>query len=520
MGSRARRSVRQAEKNKRAIEVDHLMGDLGRRAAHGGAITVVAQIVKLVIQLATLAIMARLLSPADFGLVAMATAVTLFVGMFTDLGLSAATVQRKEIASETVSALFYINLAIGIVIAAITIAAAPLAAWAFGDPRVSGVVMMLAVQIPFVAAGAQHNALLRRGMRWITLNSTGIAAQFVGAAVGIGLAWKTDVGYWALVAQSWAAAIVGLVLVWATCPWRPGKVGDWTKVQSAIDFGLHLTGFNFLNYINRQFDDVLIGWRWGAAELGYYTRAYQLLLLPLALVNNPISTAVIPALSRLQEEPAKWREAYLEALKVTLLASCGVATLLVATAKPLVIVLLGTPWVHSSQIFLFLAISMFASVVMNCNGWIYISLGRTKRMFRWNFLVASVLATAFLIGLPYGGIGVATAYSIAIWLLVLPSLAVAAHRSPVTLADIIRSAGPVIAIGGGVAGLVLLTESMFFSVESYLHRLLIFAFEAGILYTAGVAILLMNDSAFTSTKVHLIEFVKGQFARFDQSGAH
>ena len=146
------------------------MGDIGRRAASGGAIAVAAQIVKLLVQFGTLAVMARLLLPADFGLVAMATTVTLFVGLFTDFGLSAATVQRAEIDHGTVSALFYINVATGAALMLLAIAAAPLAAWGFGDPRVSPVVMALAAQIPFVAATAQHNALLRRGMRWVTLH--------------------------------------------------------------------------------------------------------------------------------------------------------------------------------------------------------------------------------------------------------------------------------------------------------------------------------------------------------------
>ncbi len=425
------------------------MGDIGRRAASGGAIAVSAQIVKLLVQFGTLAVMARLLLPADFGLVAMATTVTLFVGLFTDFGLSAATVQRAEIDHGTVSALFYINVATGAALMLLAIAAAPLAAWGFGDPRVSPVVMALAAQIPFVAATAQHNALLRRGMRWVTLHAAGIAAQISGAAVAIALAWQTGLGYWALVAQSWTVALVDLVLVWSLCPWRPGRIDDWQQARSAVGFGMHLTGFNFLNYINRQFDDVLIGWRWGAAELGYYTRAYQLLLLPLSLVNNPVGSAVIPALSRLQSKPEEWRRLYLDALTGSAFFSIGITAFLCSSAQLVVAILYGPNWTETGQIFFYLSIGMFPAAIVNTVGWIYVSTGRTQRMFAWGAIKAVAVIIGFSIGLPYGAKGIAISYSTVECLGTLPALAMAAAGTPVSVSQICRRT--YLIMGAGIA---------------------------------------------------------------------
>ncbi|HEX9769861.1 MAG TPA: lipopolysaccharide biosynthesis protein, partial [Kiloniellales bacterium] len=327
------------------------MADLGQRTAAGGAIAIGAQVVRLVLRLAAAVVMARLLAPEDFGLVAMATTVTAFVGIFTDLGLSAATVQRKEIDHDTVSALFYVNLATGALLMLATIAAAPIAAWGFGDERVSSVVIALAATIPLVAASAQHNALLQRGMRWMTIQWTGIAAQAAGAAVGILLAWRTDAGYWALVAQAWAAALAGLVLVWIACPWRPGRVANWAGARSALSFGLNLTGFNLLNYFHRQFDNVLVGWRWGATDLGYYTRAYMLFMLPLTGIVWPVAAAVIPAMSRLQHEPERWRRLYLTSIAGLMVITAPLSGLLVLFAEPLVLTLFGAQWAPSAPIF-------------------------------------------------------------------------------------------------------------------------------------------------------------------------
>ncbi|TCD15129.1 lipopolysaccharide biosynthesis protein [Oricola cellulosilytica] len=434
------------------LETDHLMADLGYRVASGSIVAVGGRLIRIIIQLASLAILARLLAPEDFGLVAMAATVTIFVGLFTDLGLSAATVQRKEIDDGTVSALFYINLAAGVALMTITIAVAPLVAMFFGDPRVSGVVVALAAQIPLVAAGAQHGALLQRGMRWAAIQWTGISAQLAGAIVGVGLAWKTDTGYWALVAQGWTSALLGTSLVWAVCPWRPGRISSWKKIRTALTFGIQFTGFNFVNYFHRQFDDVLIGWRWGAIELGFYSRAYQLLTLPLSLINAPVGSAVIPALSRLQTDPVRWKQLYLDALATVTLVSSAITALLIATARPLTALIFGPGWEQVADIFALLSISMFATTPLNTTGWIFISLGRTDRMFIWGCLATSVIIVSFLMGLPFGSEGMALAYSVSVSLLLFTGIPFATQNTHIESKMVFSTITPKI-VAGAIAGI-------------------------------------------------------------------
>jgi polysaccharide transporter, PST family len=492
-------TLTQAEKNTRALATDHLMADLGRRTASGGALAIGAQVVKMALHLVTLAVMARLLAPEDFGLVAMAATVTIFVGLFTDLGLTAATVQRRDIDHGTVSALFYINLAMGVVVMLAAMAAAPLAAWFFGDERVTWVVIAMALQIPFAAAAAQHNALLQRGMRWVAIHWTGITAQLAGAVVGIGLAWQTDVGYWSLVAQGWVTIVLGLVLVWLVSHWRPGRVTNWAGARSALKFGLNLTGFNLLNYFNRQADDVLIGWRWGATELGYYSRAYQLLMMPLQLINGPVGTAVIPALSRLQGDPERWRKAYLEALGAVVLVSSGITAILIATAEPLVALLFGPGWDEAATIFALLAISMFAATPMHTVGWVYISLGRTDTMLKWSLIAVPTILLAFLIGLPFGAQGLALAYSCAICALMIPGLALAAHISPVSTLQLFRiiALPTIFGVISALAGIVLLDDR---GQESPLTHLVVASAVPAVLYVTGALAIVLLDPAFAGLK--------------------
>lgn len=500
-------SPSQTEKNRRSLSVESLGAHLGRRTVSGAAIAIGAQLIRMAVQLVSAAIMARLLAPQDFGLVAMAATITGFVALFSDLGLSAATVQRKDIDQDTVSALFLINLGTGSLLMLAAFATAPVAAWVFGDDRVVWLVAALALQIPIAAAAAQHGAILQRGMRWTAIQWSAIAAQLAGAAVGILLAWKTDLGYWALVAQGLTSAVAASVLLWILCPWRPTAIAAWTSVPSALGFGLNLTGFTLVNYFHRQLDTVLIGWRWGATELGYYTRAYNLFLLPLSVINGPLSSAVIPALSRLQGEPARWRTAFLEALSGATLVGSGMTAMLIAGAHPLVAVLFGPGWSPSAEIFTALAISMFAATPMNALGWIYISLGRTRRMFAWSLIATPLYVASFIVALPWGAQGVAGAYSAVFCASVLPGLAFAAKGTPVGLLSMLRVVAPPIVAGAlsAVIGLLVWRGDKF---GNPFAELVMTSAVVGFVYGALALLLLLVDPAYGDLKQRTLLIVQ------------
>ena len=445
------------------LDTAPLMADVGRRAASGGAIAVLFQVIKIVLQLATVSILARLLAPEDFGLVAMATAVTGFVGIFTDLGLSAATVQRKEIAQDTVSALFFVNLGVGFAVMLAAIAAAPLAAWVFGDERVKPLVVALSLTIPFVAASVQHRAILQRGMRWITIQWTDILPQFLGAIAAILLAWGTDAGYWALVVQAWVTAFGGLVVLWTACPWRPGLVREWDEVRPALRFGLSLTGSNLLNYAHRQLDNVLIGWRWGPLELGFYTRAYRLFLMPLTVITWPLAGAMVPAMSRLQAEPDRWRALYLTALAGVVFVTAPSTGLLVILGKPIILLLFGTRWLPAVPVFQLLAISMLLQPIYTSGGWIFVSLGRTSDQLRAGIFAAAWFSAAFAVGVRGGAVGMGLAYTCAFCALVPVWMWWATRRTNVGLAAIVGAVWP--PISAAVVGLSVCAPRVLSKVE-------------------------------------------------------
>lgn len=461
---------------------------------------VLAQVVRVLVQLAFAALLARILKPDDFGLVAMAASVMAFIGLFADLGLSAATVQQKEISHSIVNALFYLNLAISIPVTGAMIAAAPLAGGFFGDDRIGPVIIAMALSLPVAAAGAQHGALLQRSMRWGPLQWTPIVAQLIGGSVAILLALQAQVGYWALVAQSWIAVLVTTLSMWCFCRWRPDFRPAFDDVRAALRFGLNLTGFQLVNYFHRQLDNVLVGKRWGAAELGYYSRAYQLLTLPLALVNGPAGSALVPALSRLQDDPERWRRAFLKAFSAVTLLSSGIAAVMVAAAEPVVLLIYGPGWEAAARIFFLLAISIFVSAPMYMMGWIYNSLGQTGRAFRWSLMVTPVYVASFLAGLPFGAAGVAACYSIAACLAAIPCMAFACRSAPLEVSQLLRASLPSVALGAligtGLAALPLPQMSL-------LARLAASVSLASILYLAGATLILWADPAQAPLKAEL-----------------
>jgi PST family polysaccharide transporter len=217
------------------------------------------QAANFVLKLGSTAVLARLLTPADFGLIAMVTAVTGFVEMFKEAGLSMATIQRAEINHRQISTLFWINLGLSILLMFVVVGLAPAVAWFYGEPQLLWITIALGAMFPLGGLTIQHVALLRRQMRFGTLVSIDVTSNAVGIAAAITAA-AFGARYWALVIMMAASGAANAALVWITCPWVPGLPKRGAGVRPMLAFGGNLTGFAFINYWARSADNVLIGW--------------------------------------------------------------------------------------------------------------------------------------------------------------------------------------------------------------------------------------------------------------------
>lgn len=438
------------------FRIDHLQADLKGRSVRGGTIVLLSQGVKFALQLGSTVVLARLLTPADHGLFALALAITIFFSLFNDVGLSLATVQQAVITHAQVSTLFWINAGLGAVMALLAAAAAPVVGWFYDEPRLKGMMLMLAFVFICVGVRIQHRALLRRQMRFGALAIIEIVSLAIGAAVAVVTAWR-GAGYWALVWSQVATEATSAVGHWMACDWRPGSPMRHSGVRPMLAFGGYQTGNSLFAYVIRNTDNLLIGWRWGAGELGLYGKAYQLLILPLQHVSTPLSTVAVPVLSRLQDDPKRYREYFDKA--VLLSAGLGmplVAFLYVAADKAIPLVL-GPQWGQSIAMFRALAPAAFVDTFVMGVGWTLVSMGQTRRQFAWTSMLAVLTVGCFVVGLPWGAVGVATAFSACRVAMAVPTLIYGCRNSPLRWAAVLRTVSrPAIAAIAAAGGLAIL----------------------------------------------------------------
>ena len=498
----------QAQINARILGEAERLGELGARARRGGAVAVGAQLIRVGLQLVSTSVMARLLLPDDFGVVAMGMVLMAFITVFTETSLSSATIQRDHLTQDTVAGILFINLGMSGAAILLAIALSPFAADYFGDQRVVPIVIGLALALPLQALGSQNYALLTRNMKWIDSHICSTLNLACGLTAAIIAAWVFNAGFWALVVQQWVTSTMGAVLAWWRCPWRPTWVRNWSDPLSTLRFGFNLTGALVMNFLQRQMDSFLIGGRWGTNELGFYSRAYNLLMVPLNFVQGPIQQAMVPALSRLQNEPDKWRRAFLDGYGAVCMVGGAMSCILFGGADPIIDIVFGPGWQKTADIFAYLAIGIAAATPMTTVHWIYISLGRTNIMFYWSLFLVPCFVFAYWLGLDRGGVGVASNYAIAQLLALAPSLFVARWRTPVSMLDIGLATAIPLAVAA-VVGASLRFATAHLNLWGDIAAIMI----AGLLYVGAMAAAVWTLPMYARLKTLAINLLTSAHAR-------
>lgn len=418
----------------RWFETDHLKHDLSGRSVRGGAITLVAQLCKLALTMLVISVLGRLLTPADFGLVAMVTAITGFAAMFKDAGLAMATIQRKHITREQVSTLFWLNVTLGLMLTLLIIAAAPGISYLYGEPRLTMVAIAVAGTFLLSGLSIQHQALLKRQMEFKTLAllefisiAVGTVAAIISAALGA--------GYWALVVQSLTMNLMIMISSWAVVRWIPGRPVRGSGVRAMLKLGYNVSFTRFINYWAGNSDNIMIGMYWNAAALGLYSSAYKLLTLPLIQIMGPMANVMVPVLSRRQDDILQYRQTYIASTRALCYLTGLITALCFGLADQIVYLVLGDQWGDAVPIFRCLALGMIAGPLSNSCGWLFISSDKSGYHVRWELFATPIRVAAFAAGLPWGPIGVAWGYSISTLLLRPPLFYYASKHTPCNLKD-------------------------------------------------------------------------------------
>ena len=401
------------------FETSHLLPDIGGHTVRGGAVTILTHGMKFAVGIVATAILARLLTPQDYGLIGMVAVATNFVSMLKDLGLSYPTVQRAEIDLGEISTLFWVNLGMSILLVAVMVIIAPALSWFYGDPRLTTIAIMTALGFLIGGSAVQHEALLRRQMRFFTLSIIAFVSMVAGYVVGIIMAWY-GFGYWSLVFSQLTLLATSAAGMITLCGWRPGLPRWNSGAKSMLTFGGQVTGYSIINYVSKNLDNLLIGKFWGAQNLGLFSKAGQLVALPSEQIDEPLATVAIPVLSRLGDSAERYRRVYLRMLEKVMLLTMPAITLLIVSADAVVQVILGSQWTSASRIVFFLGIAALFQPVLNTMGWLFLSQGRSREMLQWSMMNAPISIASILFGLPWGPVGVAASYSLTRVIIVNP----------------------------------------------------------------------------------------------------
>ncbi|MCG7851118.1 MAG: lipopolysaccharide biosynthesis protein [Methanosarcinaceae archaeon] len=406
---------------KSIIESGELQQGIKKKTIVGAGFSIFAQTANYTIQTIGTIIMARLLLPEDFGLVTMVVTFSLLIQNFGLNGFTEAVVQRQEITQPEMSRLFWVNLLIMSALTAAFIAFSPLIVWFYKEPQLKRIAMALAFTILFGGLSTCHLALLTRNMKFKIYSMIQVGAALFSTGLGVLLAAR-GYGYWSLVLRRLSLPLITAVLAWLLCRWLPSLPGKGPSIRPLLAFGFKTYGNFLLSYVRNNLDRILIGKAFGKAPLGNYDRANQLSsLLPNQLTIG-LSGVGVAALSRLRNDPKRYLNYFEKSLSILSFVGFPGSILLTLIGKDIIIFLLGSNWSTAGDIFVALGPAIGVFVIYSTSTWLHISLGRPDRLLKWSVGMLIASALAYAVGLQYGPLGVAIAYSTLFYILLVPAL--------------------------------------------------------------------------------------------------
>jgi PST family polysaccharide transporter len=412
----------------------------GRKSLRGGAVVIIARALNALVQIGAILFLARLLSPEDYGLVSMVTAITGFATIFVDLGTRDAVVQRANITEGEVSALFWIVLAVGCGFSLLVMAAGPFIARFYGEPRLTTIAFVNSLTFVTLALTCQHQTLLRRVMKFRELAIIDVIANVISALMAIVMAFY-GFGYWALVLRPIFANSFLAAGVWIRCRWVPVRPTMTPGVKEMLKFGGNLTGFTMADFAGRSSDRVAIGYRVGPAGLGHYTNALLVYDNMIDVVVAPLHGVAVASLSKLRGDLKELQRLWAKGLSTLTFYSMPTFGILAVTSQDLIVLLLGAKWKNSGVLLSIIALRGIPHVMERTLGWLHVTAGRTDRWMRWGLFALAAQGVALLCGLPFGPVGVACANVTCMFLLFVPAVAYAGRPLEIGARDVIRVVG-------------------------------------------------------------------------------
>lgn len=404
----------------------------------GAKVGVFGQVTSLGLGMASMALLARLLSPEDFGLFAMASGVVAFLTVLVETGFPYALTQREGLRADQASTFFWFLSLSALTACAVGWGIAIPLGWILGRDELSGAIIALSCTLPLNALGMTHAVLLRRQIMQGVIVSIAISSSLVSTCAAVACAWL-EFGWWSLIVQALVASAARCAGYWWFCDWRPGMPSRGTGIRSLIRTGSVWSSSEFTGLVRRSADQLLVGWWWGAEVLGFYSRGMALATLMLTNGVMPMTAAIWPALAQIQSNPERLRSAVLQASEVICFVAVPSCVFLTVCAQMVVAILLGAQWDECTHIMQVSLVGMlFASTLGPVSGLYAAATGKVRALARLSWISVLIGLTTMLAALPFGPLAVASVLSIVAISVSFLGLRLVMERSGIGSLEIVR----------------------------------------------------------------------------------
>ncbi|MCU1677880.1 MAG: hypothetical protein JWM93_2638 [Frankiales bacterium] len=443
---------------------------------HGAKWMAVSQVATQVTRFATNIVLARLLLPSDFGLIAVATVVMLFLEQIRDLGTGTTVIQRKDVTEKLLNTVFYLNTAIGILLALAVFLLAPSLAVALGNPGSTHILQAFGGITLLTSFGHIQHALLRRTMKFRQVGVISTVSAFVTAGVSIGLA-AAGMGVWSIVIGMFAANTIGVVMAWVYSGWRPGLSVSASDLSSVWSFAGYLLLTNIVVYLLQQSDKVIVNRALGVTALGVYALAQRVLLYPMQSVTVVLTEVLFPAFSRKQDDNEALRRAYVRSNNVIALITFPLMAGAASVAPIMVHVLLGDKWRDLVPLMIILAPAGAIQAISSNASSLMLAKGHSRANFGWSVVIGIVILTGFGVGVRWNLVGMCITYAVLLLLLTPAMWHVAFRYIDLRIRDFLRVLLPValltLVMSGAVVAAGLLLRGTMPDVVTFLVQIIV-----------------------------------------------
>lgn len=351
--------------------------------------------------LAVFLVMARLLDPKDFGLIALAGSAIAFIELFVRIGFAEAIVQRETLEDAHLDTAFWVTVGIGAVLALLSVILAnPVSRW-FDSPELIPILRCLSLNILLLSLTRVQAAILRRQFRFKELAKRTLIASFCGGVVGLVMAFN-GMGVWALVAQQLIESAISLIVLWASSSWRPGLKVSRSHFSDLFGFGINLMGVQAMHFINQHSGRLIIGFFLGTISLGLYSVGQRLVLIVQQLCGMTFETAMFSTFSRMQSDADRLKSTFLTSTRLVVLVIFPVFLFLVVAGPEIVVVVFGDKWATAGIIIQYLAFAGFLGSVTIFHDSVFRAAGRPEFTLRLSVASSLLGVTLTLLAVKYG----------------------------------------------------------------------------------------------------------------------